>query len=165
MKSVPGIPNGATYSASAGDEGRFVLGARVTPGHFKQTHEHPELRGCTLVESLHQHGLDGVRGHRDRCHARPVVCQTLQSLSRRLRGWRRNRSTLAGVGVMAFNSAHQARPSRGSLMALSMRPCRVSGAFACSIASVKPLEGDIGLRRVTSTRCHVSLFRWTASTS
>jgi hypothetical protein len=62
MKSVPGIANGATYSASAGDEGRFVLGARVTPGHFKQTHEHPELRGCTLVESLHQHGLDGFEG-------------------------------------------------------------------------------------------------------
>jgi len=39
-------------------EGRFVLGARVTPGHFKQTHEHPELRGKTLVESLHQHGRD-----------------------------------------------------------------------------------------------------------
>ena len=39
-------------------EGRLVLGARVTPGHFKQTHEHPELRGHTLVESLHQHGLD-----------------------------------------------------------------------------------------------------------
>ncbi|MFI5285101.1 MAG: ABC-F family ATP-binding cassette domain-containing protein [Candidatus Dormibacteria bacterium] len=39
-------------------EGRFVLGARVTPGHFKQTHEHPELRGTTLVESLHQHGRD-----------------------------------------------------------------------------------------------------------
>ena len=39
-------------------EGRFVLGARVTPGHFKQTHEHPELRGATLVDSLHQHGKD-----------------------------------------------------------------------------------------------------------
>jgi ATPase subunit of ABC transporter with duplicated ATPase domains len=39
-------------------DGRFVLGARVLPGHFKQTHEHPELRGHTLVESLHQHGLD-----------------------------------------------------------------------------------------------------------
>jgi hypothetical protein len=34
MKSVPGIPNGATYSASAGDEGRFVLGARVTHGRW-----------------------------------------------------------------------------------------------------------------------------------
>jgi ATPase subunit of ABC transporter with duplicated ATPase domains len=39
-------------------EGRFALGARVTPGHFKQTHEHPELRGKTLIESLHQRGLD-----------------------------------------------------------------------------------------------------------
>jgi ATPase subunit of ABC transporter with duplicated ATPase domains len=39
-------------------EGRFALGARVNPGHFKQTHEHPELRGRTLVESLRQHGLE-----------------------------------------------------------------------------------------------------------
>jgi ATPase subunit of ABC transporter with duplicated ATPase domains len=39
-------------------QGRFVLGARVTPGHFKQTHEHPELRGQTLVTTLHHHGLD-----------------------------------------------------------------------------------------------------------
>jgi ATPase subunit of ABC transporter with duplicated ATPase domains len=38
-------------------EGRFVLGARVIPGHFKQTHAHPELRGQTLVQALHQHGL------------------------------------------------------------------------------------------------------------
>jgi ATPase subunit of ABC transporter with duplicated ATPase domains len=45
-------------------QGRFVLGARVTPGHFKQTHEHPELRGRTLVESLHQHGLDRAAGMR-----------------------------------------------------------------------------------------------------
>ena len=39
-------------------EGRFVLGARVTPGHFNETHEHPELRGKTLVSTLHQHGRD-----------------------------------------------------------------------------------------------------------
>jgi ATPase subunit of ABC transporter with duplicated ATPase domains len=39
-------------------EGRFLLGARVHPGHFKQTHEHPELRGRTLVESLRQNGLE-----------------------------------------------------------------------------------------------------------
>jgi ATPase subunit of ABC transporter with duplicated ATPase domains len=39
-------------------EGGFTLGARVVPGHFKQTHEHPELRERSLVDALHQHGRD-----------------------------------------------------------------------------------------------------------
>jgi ATPase subunit of ABC transporter with duplicated ATPase domains len=39
-------------------DGEFKLGARVVPGHFKQTHEHPELHGRSLVTSLHQYGLD-----------------------------------------------------------------------------------------------------------
>ncbi|MEG3615683.1 ABC-F family ATP-binding cassette domain-containing protein [Isoptericola haloaureus] len=40
----------------AGDDvahsGRWRLGARVVPGHFAQTHAHPELAGRTLVEIL-----------------------------------------------------------------------------------------------------------------
>ncbi len=34
--------------------GRGRLGARVRPGWFAQTHEHPELRGRTLLEILHR---------------------------------------------------------------------------------------------------------------
>jgi ATPase subunit of ABC transporter with duplicated ATPase domains len=34
--------------------GRARLGARVRPGWFVQTHEHPELTGRTLVEILHR---------------------------------------------------------------------------------------------------------------
>jgi ATPase subunit of ABC transporter with duplicated ATPase domains len=34
--------------------GRAVLGARVRPGWFVQTHDHPELVGRTLVEILHR---------------------------------------------------------------------------------------------------------------
>ena len=34
--------------------GRARLGARVRPGWFVQTHEHPELRGRTLLEILHR---------------------------------------------------------------------------------------------------------------
>ncbi len=34
--------------------GRAKLGARVRPGWFVQTHEHPELTGRTLVEILHR---------------------------------------------------------------------------------------------------------------
>ncbi len=32
--------------------GAFKLGARVVPGHFAQTHAHPELRGRTLLDIL-----------------------------------------------------------------------------------------------------------------
>ena len=35
-------------------EGRARLGARVRPGWFVQTHEHPELIGRTLLEILHR---------------------------------------------------------------------------------------------------------------
>ncbi|HWS51849.1 MAG TPA: ATP-binding cassette domain-containing protein [Microbacterium sp.] len=34
--------------------GRAVLGARVVPGLFAQTHAHPEFLGCTLLEILHR---------------------------------------------------------------------------------------------------------------
>ena len=40
--------------------GRAKLGARVRPGWFAQTHEHPELAGRTLLEVLHRGD-----GHRD----------------------------------------------------------------------------------------------------
>lgn len=40
--------------------GEVRLGARVVPGHFSQTHEHPELAGRTLLDILH--GYDLVRG-------------------------------------------------------------------------------------------------------
>jgi len=35
-------------------EGRVVLGARVVPGWFAQTHRHPEFVGRTLLEILHR---------------------------------------------------------------------------------------------------------------
>jgi ATPase subunit of ABC transporter with duplicated ATPase domains len=40
--------------------GDLRLGARVVPGHFSQTHEHPELAGRTLLDILYGHDL--VRG-------------------------------------------------------------------------------------------------------
>ncbi|HEV7875762.1 MAG TPA: ATP-binding cassette domain-containing protein [Nocardioides sp.] len=43
--------------------GRARLGARVRPGWFLQTHEHPELVGRTLVEILHR-GDGSVTGGR-----------------------------------------------------------------------------------------------------
>ncbi|KQO97330.1 ABC-F family ATP-binding cassette domain-containing protein [Leifsonia sp. Leaf264] len=41
--------------------GRAVLGARVVPGWFAQTHLHPELTGRTLLDILHR-GDDGRAG-------------------------------------------------------------------------------------------------------
>ncbi|TPW15376.1 MAG: ABC transporter [Acidimicrobiaceae bacterium] len=40
--------------------GEARLGAGVVPGHFNQTHEHPDWVGGTLLEILHRH--DVVRG-------------------------------------------------------------------------------------------------------
>jgi ATPase subunit of ABC transporter with duplicated ATPase domains len=62
-------PNGAGKShflrLLAGDaavehSGRVTLGARVVPGHFNQTHDHPELLGLTPLEILLRR--DVVRG-------------------------------------------------------------------------------------------------------
>lgn len=37
--------------------GAWSLGARVVPGHFSQTHDHPELVGRRLLDVLADHGL------------------------------------------------------------------------------------------------------------
>lgn len=44
-----------------GHEGTCALGARVVPGHFSQTHDHPELVGRRLLDALLDRGL--ARGH------------------------------------------------------------------------------------------------------
>ena len=41
-------------------DGEVRLGARVVPGHFNQTHEHPDWHGRTLLELLEKR--DVVRG-------------------------------------------------------------------------------------------------------
>jgi ATPase subunit of ABC transporter with duplicated ATPase domains len=47
-------PVGETPVAPVAHTGRARLGARVRPGWFVQTHEHPELMGRTLLEILHR---------------------------------------------------------------------------------------------------------------
>ena len=47
-------PVGETPVAPVRHTGRARLGARVRPGWFVQTHEHPELVGRTLLEVLHR---------------------------------------------------------------------------------------------------------------
>ncbi len=58
-------PVGETRIAPVAHTGRVKLGARVRPGWFVQTHEHPELSGRTLLEILHRgdgvaHGRQGL---------------------------------------------------------------------------------------------------------
>ena len=55
--------------------GRAKLGARVRPGWFVQTHEHPELVGRTLLEILHRGDDAPAHGHgprAGRAGARPL---------------------------------------------------------------------------------------------
>ncbi|WP_408896696.1 ABC-F family ATP-binding cassette domain-containing protein [Nocardioides sp. R1-1] len=47
-------PVGEVEIAPVAHTGRARLGARVRPGWFVQTHEHPELAGRTLLEILHR---------------------------------------------------------------------------------------------------------------
>jgi ATPase subunit of ABC transporter with duplicated ATPase domains len=55
-------PVGEVPIKAVAHTGRAKLGARVRPGWFVQTHEHPELRGRTLLEILHRgdHHRDGM---------------------------------------------------------------------------------------------------------
>ena len=42
---------------SVAHDGTWRLGARVVPGYFSQTHDHPELKGVDLLDMLLQRGL------------------------------------------------------------------------------------------------------------
>ena len=44
--------------------GEAVLGSRVVPGYFAQTHDHQELVGRTVIDVLTKHGLDRERAMR-----------------------------------------------------------------------------------------------------
>jgi len=63
--------------------GRWKLGARVVPGHFAQTHEHPELVGRTLLDilwdvaSLRIEGAAPALGRYELAAAREQEFQTL----------------------------------------------------------------------------------------
>ncbi len=44
--------------------GEFLLGSRVSVGHFAQTHDHRELVGRKVIDVLRSHGLDRERSMR-----------------------------------------------------------------------------------------------------
>ena len=48
------LAGGDPERSTVAHTGRWKLGARVVPGHFAQTHDHPELVGRTLLDILWQ---------------------------------------------------------------------------------------------------------------
>jgi ATPase subunit of ABC transporter with duplicated ATPase domains len=81
-------PVGEVEIAPVKHTGKAKLGARVRPGWFAQTHEHPELAGRTLLEILHrgdQHregmGREQASRKLDRYELAHAAEQTFESLS------------------------------------------------------------------------------------
>jgi ATPase subunit of ABC transporter with duplicated ATPase domains len=68
---------------SVAHDGEFRLGARVVPGHFSQTHEHPELRGRTLLQILERHDvlIGPAMGMLRRYELHGCADQTFETLS------------------------------------------------------------------------------------
>jgi ATPase subunit of ABC transporter with duplicated ATPase domains len=67
---LPGAPGAAVAPAPVAHTGRAVLGSRVRPGWFAQNHDHPGLRGRTLLEILHRgEGNRAGRGREDASRA------------------------------------------------------------------------------------------------
>ncbi|HEY0890031.1 MAG TPA: ATP-binding cassette domain-containing protein [Nocardioides sp.] len=82
------LPVGEMVIEPVAHRGLAKLGARVRPGWFVQTHDHPELRGRTLLEILHrgdQHrdGMPREQASRvlDRYELSASAEQTFESLS------------------------------------------------------------------------------------
>ncbi|MGH8868567.1 MAG: ABC-F family ATP-binding cassette domain-containing protein [Actinomycetes bacterium] len=82
--------------------GRARLGARVRPGWFAQTHDHPELLGRTLLEILH-------RGDRHRAGIpRPDASRAL------------DRYELAGASEQTFESLSGGQQARFQILLLEL---------------------------------------------
>ncbi len=85
--------------------GKARLGARVRPGWFVQTHEHPELRGRTLLEVLHRgDGVPGGRGGMGREQAARVL----------------DRYELAHAGEQRFESLSGGQQARFQILMLEL---------------------------------------------
>ena len=86
--------------------GRAVLGARVVPGWFAQTHHHPELAGRTLLDILHR-GDDGPR--RPAARGRELRARPLRT---RALGAAELRVALAAASRRACRSCCSSSPAR-----------------------------------------------------
>ncbi|HEY7857938.1 MAG TPA: ATP-binding cassette domain-containing protein [Candidatus Nanopelagicales bacterium] len=95
-------PVGDVLPPPVAHEGVARLGARVRPGWFAQTHEHPELVGRTLLEILHR-GDD----HRDGMGR--------EQASRKL-----DRYELAHAAELAFESLSGGQQARFQILLLEL---------------------------------------------
>jgi ATPase subunit of ABC transporter with duplicated ATPase domains len=126
--------------------GRAVLGARVRPGWFVQTHDHPELVGRTLVEILH-------RGDEHRA-----------GMGREQAGRVLDRYELAGAAEQRFESLSGGQQARLQILLLEL-----SGATMLlldeptdnlDVASAEALEA--GMAAFQGTVLAVTHDRWFA---
>jgi ATPase subunit of ABC transporter with duplicated ATPase domains len=126
--------------------GKAKLGARVRPGWFMQTHEHPELIGRTLLEILHRG--DAHRGGMGREQASRVL----------------DRYELAHAAEQAFESLSGGQQARFQILLLEL-----SGATLLlldeptdnlDVESAEALEE--GLERFDGTVLAVTHDRWFA---
>ncbi len=98
-------PVADTVVAPVPHTGSARLGARVRPGWFVQTHDHPELRGRTLLEVLHRGDghPDGRRGM-----GREQAARVL------------DRYELAHAGEQAFDSLSGGQQARFQILLLEL---------------------------------------------
>jgi ATPase subunit of ABC transporter with duplicated ATPase domains len=95
-------PVGEVAIPPVAHSGNAKLGARVRPGWFAQTHEHPELRGKTLLEILHR-GDD----HRD-------------GMGRELASRKLDRYELAHAAEQTFDSLSGGQQARFQILLLEL---------------------------------------------
>ncbi|MEU4391342.1 ATP-binding cassette domain-containing protein [Kribbella sp. NPDC023855] len=95
-------PVGEMVIPSVAHTGSAKLGARVRPGWFAQTHEHPELAGRTLLEILHR-GDD----HRD-------------GMGRELASRKLDRYELAHAAEQSFDSLSGGQQARFQILLLEL---------------------------------------------
>ena len=131
--------------------GRARLGARVRPGWFVQTHEHPELVGRTLLEILHR-GDDSPDGRGRAGMPREQASRVL------------DRYELAHAAEQRFESLSGGQQARFQILLLEL-----SGATLLlldeptdnlDVESAEALEG--GLERFEGTVLAVTHDRWFA---
>ena len=130
--------------------GKAKLGARVRPGWFVQTHEHPELLGRTLLEILHRgDGRPGGRAGMGREQAARVL----------------DRYELAHASEQRFESLSAAASRRGSRSCCSSCPappccCSTSRPTTSTCSRAEALED--GLEAFDGTVIAVTHDRWFA---
>jgi sulfate-transporting ATPase len=138
------LPDDGAKLAAVKHGGSARLGARVVPGHFSQTHDRPELSGCTLAEILWQG--DARRPSLPRDAAMGVL----------------NRYELAGQGDQRFESLSGGQQARFLILLLEL-----SGATLLlldeptdnlDLASAEALEA--GLAGFEGTVIAVTHDRW-----